>query len=103
MKTETANMAYVCVVVGICGWPPIFTWINPPPLGRNGLHFFEFPHQMRKFLLNLALGETLALVQKLPFFDNTIKLKLLLEISLDLCVQDMISGFMFHVVRVDLC
>jgi hypothetical protein len=39
---------------GIGGWPPISTWINPPSLGSNGLHCVEFPHQMRKFLLNLA-------------------------------------------------
>jgi hypothetical protein len=38
-------------------------WINPTPLGRNVLHFVEFPHQISKFLLNLALGEPLALVQ----------------------------------------
>jgi hypothetical protein len=28
----------------------------------NGIHCVEFPHQMRKFVLNLALGEPLALV-----------------------------------------
>jgi hypothetical protein len=48
--------------VGKGGWPPISTWINPPFLGRNGIHCVEFPHQMRKFLLNLALDEPLALV-----------------------------------------
>ena len=26
------------------GWPPISTWINPPPLGGNGLHCIECPH-----------------------------------------------------------
>jgi hypothetical protein len=51
--------------VGKGGWPPISTWINPPSLGRNGIHCIEFPHQMRKFLLNLAPGEPLALVQEL--------------------------------------
>jgi hypothetical protein len=96
MKTETTKMTFVCELVGIGGWPPISTWINPPPLGRNGLHCIEFPHQMRKFLLNLASGEPLALVQELPCFDNTIKLKLLLVSSLDLCVHDLISGFLFH-------
>jgi len=44
-----------------CGWPPISTWINLPS-GSNGIHYVEFPHQMRKFLLNLASGEPLALV-----------------------------------------
>jgi hypothetical protein len=77
--------------------------MNPPSLGSNGLHFVEFPHQMRKFLLNLAPGEPLALVQKLPHFDNKIKLKLLLASAPDLCVHDLISGCMFHVVRVELC
>jgi hypothetical protein len=28
--------------VGKGGWPPISTWINPPSLGRNGLHCVEF-------------------------------------------------------------
>jgi hypothetical protein len=28
--------------VGIGGWPLISTWINPPSLGRNGLHCVEF-------------------------------------------------------------
>jgi hypothetical protein len=23
-------------------WPPISTWINPPSLGKNGLHCVEF-------------------------------------------------------------
>jgi hypothetical protein len=70
-----------------------------PPLGRNGIHCIEYPHQMRKFLLNVAPGEPLALVQELPRFDNSIKLKLMLVSFLDLCIHDMISGFMFHVVR----
>jgi hypothetical protein len=47
---------------------------------------------MKKFLLNLALGEPLALVQELPCFDNPIKMDPMLESSLDLCVHDMISG-----------
>jgi hypothetical protein len=57
---------------------------------------------MRKFLLNLAPGEPLALVQELPCFDNPIKLDPLLVSALDLCVHDMISGFLFHAVRVEL-
>ena len=52
--------------VGKGGWPPIYTWINPPSLGINGIDCVEFPHQMRKFLLNLASGEPLALVQSYP-------------------------------------
>jgi hypothetical protein len=46
---------------------------------------------MRKVLLNLALGEPLALVQELPYFDKPIKLDPILVSSLDLCVHDMIS------------
>jgi hypothetical protein len=53
-------------------------------------------------MLNLALGEPLALVQELPYFDNPIKMDPILESGLDLCVHDLISGFMFHAVRVDL-
>ena len=56
------------------GWPLISTCINPPSLGINGLHCVEFPHHMRKFLLNLAMGEPLALVQELPSFDDSIKI-----------------------------
>jgi hypothetical protein len=48
------------------GWPPIYIWINPPSLGNNVLHCIDVPHQMRKFLLNFAPGEPLALVQELP-------------------------------------
>jgi hypothetical protein len=55
-----------------------------------------------KFLLNLAPGEPLALVQELPYLDNPIKLDLLMASALDLCVHYMISRFMFHVVRVEL-
>ena len=29
--------------VGKGGWPLIYTWINPPSLGSNGIHFIEFP------------------------------------------------------------
>jgi hypothetical protein len=51
--------------VGIGGWPPISTWINPPSLGRNGLHCIEFPGEREKRLLNLHLDELLALLEKL--------------------------------------
>ena len=57
---------------GIGGWLPISTWIIPPPLGINGPHCVEFLHEMRKLLLNLVLGETLALVKELACFDNLI-------------------------------
>jgi hypothetical protein len=58
---------------------------------------------MRIFLLNLALGEPLVLVQELPFSNNPIKLDPLLVSPLDLCFHDMISGLLFHVVRFELC
>ena len=71
--------------------------------GCNGLHCVEVPHQMRKFLLNLAPGEPLALVQEMPCLNNPIKLDPLLVCVLDLCVHYMISGCMSHAVRVELC
>jgi hypothetical protein len=82
-------------IVGKGGWPPISIWINPPSLGRNGLHCIEFPHQMRKFLLNLAPGEPISLVQELPFFDDSIKLDPLLSSALDLFVHNLIIGCLF--------
>jgi hypothetical protein len=54
-------------------------------------------------MLNLAPGEPLALVQELPCFDDSIKLDPLLSSALDLCVHNMITGFLLHVVRVELC
>jgi len=85
------------------GWTPISKWINPPPFGINSLHCIEFPLQMSKFLLNLALDEPLDLVQKFPLFDNTIKLNLMLASALELCVYDLISVILFDAVRVDIC
>ena len=57
---------------------------------------------MKKFLLNLASGEPLSLVQEMPCFDNPIKLDPMLAIALDLCVHDLIIGFLFHVVKFEL-
>jgi hypothetical protein len=88
--------------VGIGGWPPRSSCTNTPPLGINGLHRVECPHQIRKFLLNLAPGEPLSLVQEFPCFDNPIKLDTLLASVLHLCVHNFISGFLFHAVRVEL-
>jgi hypothetical protein len=50
-------------LVGKGGWPPISTWINPPSLGSNGLHCVECPGERKKRLLNLNLGELLALLE----------------------------------------
>jgi hypothetical protein len=58
---------------------------------------------MRKFLLNLAPGEPLALVQELPCFDNSIKLDPLLLSALDMCVHNIIIGFILYEVEVELC
>jgi hypothetical protein len=89
-------------LVGKGGWPPISIWINPPLLGRNGLHYVDVPHQMRKFLLNLAPGEPLALVQEMPCFDDLIKLDPLLSSALDLSIHNLIIGFLLYAVGVDL-
>jgi hypothetical protein len=51
--------------VGIGGFPSISTWIDPPSLGSNGLHYVEFMGERGKCLLNLNLGELLALLEKL--------------------------------------
>jgi hypothetical protein len=72
------------------------------PLGINGLHCIDFPHQVRKFILNLALGEPLTLVQEFPYLDNPIKLDPLLVSALDLCVYYLINGFLLHEVMVDI-
>jgi hypothetical protein len=45
-------------------WPPISTCINPPSLGSNGIHCVEFLGEREKNLLNLYLGELLALLEK---------------------------------------
>jgi hypothetical protein len=103
-KLGTRKLGKNCQIelVGIGGRKPKSIWINPPPFERNGIYFVEFHHHMRKFLLNLAPGEPLALVQELPCFDNSIKRDPLLEISLDLCVHNQINVFMLHAVRFEL-
>jgi hypothetical protein len=89
-------------LAGKGGWPPISTWINPPSLGINSIHCVESPHQMSKFLLNLAPGEPLALVQELPFFHDSIKLDPLLSSALDMCFHNLIIGCFLYAVRVEL-
>ena len=85
---------------GVGGWPPISTWIIPPPLGRNGPHCIEFLHEMRKLLLELVPSEPFALVQALASFDNPIRLDLLSVSVLDLHVRDIVCGGLFHAVWV---
>ena len=52
--------------------------------------------------MNLAPSEPLALVQEFPYFDDSIKLDPLLSSDLDLCVHNMIIGFLLYVVGVEL-
>jgi hypothetical protein len=87
--------------VGKGGWPLIYTWINPPSLGSNGIHCVDFPHQRRNCLLNLAPSEPLALVQELPCFDNSIKMDPLLASALDMCVHNLIIVCLLYAVRLD--
>jgi hypothetical protein len=102
-REETAKLEnYQNEPVGVGGRPSTSIWINPPPLGSNGLHSIKFHHQMRKFLLNLAPGEPLALVQELPCFDNSIKMDPLLASAIDMFVHNMITGCMFYAVGVEL-
>jgi hypothetical protein len=44
----------------------------------------------------LAPGEPLALVQELPFFDDSIKMDPLLLSALDLCVPDILAYFLLN-------
>jgi hypothetical protein len=53
--------------VGEGGWPLISTWTNPPSLGSNGIHHVECPREREKHLLNLNLGELLALLETSHF------------------------------------
>jgi hypothetical protein len=53
--------------VGEGGWPPISTWINIPSLGSNGILCVEFPQERGKRLLNLNLGDLLALLEMWHF------------------------------------
>ena len=45
----------------------------------------------------------LGMLQELPCLNNLINMKLMLASALEPCVHDMISGFLFHAVRVELC
>jgi hypothetical protein len=65
-NAKNSKLATNCFeLVGIGGWPPISTWMDPPSLGINGLHYIEFPGERGKRLLNQNLGELLALLEKL--------------------------------------
>jgi hypothetical protein len=51
--------------VGIGEWPPISTWINPPFFGSNVILCIEFLGERGKHLLNMNLGDLIALLEKL--------------------------------------
>jgi hypothetical protein len=56
---------------------------------------------MRKFLLNLAPGEPLALVQEMPCFDDLIKIDHLLSSAVDFFVHNLIARCLLYVVEVE--
>jgi len=56
---------------------------------------------MGEILLNLTLGEPLALVKKSPYFDDPIKLDVLLESGLCLGFHDSFNYLFFNVVRIE--
>jgi hypothetical protein len=71
------------------------------PLGSNGLHCIKFLHQMGKLLLNMTLGEPLALMKKFLCFDDPIELDGLLESVLCFGVHDLINFFLVDAVRIE--
>jgi hypothetical protein len=58
---------------------------------------------MGGFLQDLVLGEPLALVKKLPCFDNLIELYVLLVGALQLGVHDLVHCSLLNAVGVELC
>jgi hypothetical protein len=58
---------------------------------------------MRKLLLNLTPGEPLALMKKLPCFDDPIEFDSLLVGVLCLGVHDLINCHMFDAGRIEFC
>jgi hypothetical protein len=91
------------LISGIGGWPPIYTYIIPPLLGSNGSHCVKFFYHMGKLLLNLTPSEPLALVKKLPRFDDPIELDVMLEGAIHLGFHDPIKYHMFNAIRIEFC
>jgi hypothetical protein len=58
---------------------------------------------MGKFMLNLTLGETLALVKKSPCFDDPLELDVLLVSVLHIGVHDPIHCHMLNAFKIELC
>lgn len=77
------------------------TWIISPPLGSNVIHCVEFPQKMGKISLNLALGEPLFWVKKLPCIDDLIEFYVLLLGILHFGVHDMIHYILFNAIMID--
>jgi hypothetical protein len=58
---------------------------------------------MGKLLLNLTPSEPLALVKYLSYFDDLIKLDVLLVVEIHPSVHDVINCCLFIIVRIELC
>lgn len=55
------------------------------------------------FFLNVALVELLALLNKFPYFDNSIELYVLVVGILFLGIHDLIHCNLFNLIRINLC
>jgi hypothetical protein len=64
-RDELKNIKMSLLEFGIGGWPPISSWISPPPLGSNGINCVEFLGKRGKHLMNLNLRDLRALLENL--------------------------------------
>jgi len=96
-------MKIVILVSQIGGNPPMYTYIIHEPLRIIGLHYAKFLHHTGKLLLNMSPSEPLALMKKLPYFDNPIVLDILLVGAIIFGVHDPIKYLFFNVVRIEFC
>jgi hypothetical protein len=71
------------------------------PLRKQWSPLFQVPPVDGEILLNLTLGEPLALMKKLPCFDDTIELDVLLAGALHLGVHDSIISHMFNAFKIE--
>jgi len=78
-------------------------WILDPNSIINGLHSIKFIHYMEKLLLNMNPSEPLAMMKKLPCFDNPIDLDGILTSVLCLGFHDPIKCHLFDAVIIELC
>jgi hypothetical protein len=58
---------------------------------------------MGELLMDLFLGQPLAMVKKLNYFDNLIEFYVLLERALQLGVHDLVHCSFFHAVEIEIC